>query len=278
MPELPEVETILRDLSKRTVDRKINEVFVQDPTVLTGHLREGRTSRTISVSRFEKSMRGKGISKFHRRGKYLIMDFSDQTSLIFHLRMTGQLLVSPPNGKERLTLTLDDGTTLCFRDTRRFGEIVFSRDWQNEKTIRSLGLEPLHDKLSASLLQNLFRNRRASIHSLLLNQKIICGLGNIYATEALFLSRILPSKPAGTVSREKCENLASSIRKILKASIRNRGYSMSTYVDALGRKGRSQLYSAAYGKKGKPCISCGSPLRKEVLAGRGVVYCGRCQN
>ncbi len=277
MPELPEVETIRRDLSDLLTGKSIQKIEVPDPTVLTGIGPGGKPRWKVVPAQFERNVIGKKIARFDRRGKYLVMEFEDLTSIIFHLRMTGQLRVEDPSGRERLVLAFDRGVQLCFRDTRRFGEARYSAEWKAEKDILALGIEPLDGKMTAGDLRNFFRNRTAPIHSLLLNQSLIAGLGNIYVTEALFRARILPFRQAGRISENRLEALALNIRKVLEESVRNRGYSMKNYVDALGRKGRSQLFTLAYGKDGQPCRFCKEPLRRKSLSGRGVVYCAQCQ-
>ena len=295
---MPEVETIKRDLERLLIRkgvslpagsrhrstkgvrhrlRKIRSVKVKDPFVLTGISPKGAPRRNVSVSEFEKNVTGKEIRGVSRRGKYLVMEFSGSAGLLFHLRMTGQLTVSEPMGKERLLLFLDDGMTLCFTDRRRFGEVFFSDDWRNEPEIISLGVEPLNGKLDASYLKRHLRDRKAPIHSMLLNQKIVAGLGNIYVTESLFHSGILPVRAAGKISEERLEKLVRAIRWVLQRSISNRGYSMTTYVDALGRKGRSQLFTAVYGKENLPCAACGTRLKRKVISERSAVYCPACQ-
>lgn len=277
MPELPEVETIKRNLEEHLTGKKIIKIHVRDPFILTGISPKGAPRRKCSLTEFKKSVLGKTIQRFFRRGKYLIMEFRDQTSLICHLRMTGQLLIGKPKGNERARFTFDNNTNLSFCDRRRFGEIIFSSHWELEPCISSLGVEPLNGHLTARFLKEKFKGRSASIHSLLLNQKIISGLGNIYAAEALFKASILPSKKANKISAPKLEKLIFSIKEVLNLSILNRGYSMSTYVDALGKKGKSQLFTAVYGKENEPCPNCRQLLKKIALSGRSVVYCSKCQ-
>jgi len=277
MPELPEVETIRSDLERLLTGKKIRSVRTLDPTVLTGIGPNGKPRRKVLPAELERNVVGKTLAHFERRGKYLVMEFGDRSALLIHLRMTGQLRVEEPCGKERLIFAFQDSTHLCFRDPRRFGEIKFAPDWKNEKEIRSLGIEPLNGEMSATKLEMLFRGRKAPIHSLLLNQTLVSGLGNIYVTEALFRARIRPFRPAGQIGKRRLDDLARSIREVLSESVRNRGYSMTNYVDAMGRKGRSQLFTLAYGKEGQPCCYCKGSLQRKVLGGRGVVYCSRCQ-
>ncbi len=277
MPELPEVETIKRDLESILLKKTIASAQVFDLTLLTGHKVHGRFRRKVNASQFCAALTGKTIRQFHRRGKYIAMEFSDTTALIFHLRMTGQLLLSQPEITERARLEMTDGTKLWFVDRRRFGEMVFSTDWKNDAAIRKLGPEPLDGELTGSLLKSAFQKRDLPVHSALLNQTLLSGLGNIYVVESLHKARISPARKAGRIPLEQLNLLSDAIQKTLEASIENRGYSMHTYVDAMGKKGRSQLFTLAYGKEGKPCSFCGAALVRRVITGRGVVYCKQCQ-
>jgi len=280
VPELPEVETIRRDLEKLLTGKIISAVRINDPMVITGISPKGTPRRKVNVQDFINNISGKEIKSFLRRGKYLIMDFTGNGALIFHLRMTGQLLIGQKNGMERIQFFFkgDPVLKLSFFDRRRFGEVLYSHDWKKELPITALGVEPLNGKLDGALLKEKFRGRSASIHSMLLSQYVIAGLGNIYATEALFSAGIRPGKAAGRISLLKCDHLCSKIKKILQDSIDHRGYSMSTYVDAMGRKGETQKFTSVYGKEGKPCPLCSAPLKRTVLSARGVVYCAHCQS
>jgi formamidopyrimidine-DNA glycosylase len=277
MPELPEVETIRRGLEKLVRGRTIQDVRILDPFVLTGFTPSGRPRRSVSSASFRKSVVGKKIVRIVRRGKYLVLEFPDRSAVVIHLRMTGRLLVRAPEGGERAVFELDSGPELCFSDTRRFGEIVFSKQWEKEPGIADLGPEPLEGRFDAAVLKERFGSRSTAVHSALLNQKLIAGLGNIYVTEALFKSKISPFRAAGRIGPDRLEALAGAIRSVLEQSIDNGGYSMWTYVDALGRKGRSQMFTVCYGKDGLPCSVCRTPLKRAVLTGRGTAYCPRCQ-
>ena len=277
MPELPEVETIRRDLSSALLRRTVQSIQVKDPFVLTGIGPNGKPRRRVKTAEFEKQILGKRIESFDRRAKYLAMVFSDSTALVFHLRMTGQMLLEAPKYSERIRFDFDGEKSLYFADRRRFGEVVFSEDWEKEPEIAALGVEATHRDLSGEYLRTAFRGRSAPVHSILLSQKYVSGLGNIYVTEALFAAGIRPTKPCGRIADDKLEALSKSIRQVISQSIEHRGYSMSTYVDALGKKGRSQLFSKAYGKEGLPCPRCKTLFKRVVLGGRGVVFCKSCQ-
>jgi len=274
VPELPEVETIRRDLARLLPGRTLLNVSVADPAALTGH----RTRPDpAAVADFIRRAEGGTVRELLRRGKYLIMEFTDGGAILFHLRMTGQLIVSQPDGSERLRLGFSGGRTLCFRDRRRLGEALFCRDWREHPRIAGLGAEPLNGGWGAEALGKILRGRTAPIHPVLLNQKLVSGIGNIYATEALHRAGILPDRPAGKIRRGEIAVLAGAVRDVLARSVRNRGTSMDTYVDALGRKGRSQLFTAVYGKAGGDCPACHAKIRKKILGGRGVSYCPGCQ-
>ena len=156
MPELPEVETIRRDLARMLTGRVLRGMEIRDPSVLTGFLPSGRPRRSIDPEICKTRVTGKQISNFERRGKYLVMEFSDLTALVFHLRMTGQILVRRPLGSERLRIDFDSGLPLCFSDRRRFGEVIFCEEWRRAPGIKDLGIEPLNGKLSGHTLMRLF--------------------------------------------------------------------------------------------------------------------------
>lgn len=279
MPELPEVETIKRDLEKLLDGKTVRNLTVKDTTVLTGISPKGTPRRNVKPDQIKSNIVGKKISCFHRRGKYLIMEFTDQSALIFHLRMTGQIRIGMCSQIDRMSIEFErrPNLNLHFIDQRRFGDVVYSKYWRDEEFIRSLGIEPLNGHLTAPLLKQKFRRRSAPIHSLLLNQHLISGLGNIYAAESLFHAGINPHRAAGRVPLSRLEGLCTAIQMILKKSIGHRGYSMNTYVDAFGRKGSTQKFTAVYDKEGKPCVVCGNSLKRSVISGRGVVYCPICQ-
>lgn len=277
MPELPEVETIRQDLQLSLSGTEILSIDVPDPTVLTGFLPNGKPRWNVSVRDFSTPVLNKKLTHFYRRGKYLIAELEPPAAILLHLRMTGQLLLGNPDSYVRLSFKLSNNKSLHFSDRRRFGEIRYVTDWQKDPTILKLGIEPLQGQLTPMKLKNLFKNRKASIHSLLLNQKMISGLGNIYAAEALYLAGIKPQRRASRIRRHELERLSQTITQVIQDSIHHRGYSMATYVDLLGQKGKSQLFSKVYGKESQPCAVCRKPLKKTKLAGRSAVYCPNCQ-
>ena len=283
MPELPEVQTICDDIKPFLIHKKIIKIEVFDPMAITGINHRGLAAQPFSIQNFKRAVQNKTIKNLQHRGKYLIASLDGAEAIIFHLRMTGQLLMhaNPPK-KARLILHLIDAelssrATLYFYDARRFGSAIYSANWQKENSIANLGAEPLSKQLTAEYLKKYFAERRASIHSVLLDQTVVTGIGNIYAAESLFYAKISPFAPAGKLSLVKISALIKAIKKVLKESIATRGHSMNSYVDAFGQRGSTQNFAAVYGRQNRACKICGTILKKATLSGRSVVYCKNCQ-
>ncbi len=280
MPELPEVETIRRDLLSKVRGKKITGVTIPpDP----------RGSRVIrrypSADLFRKRLKNRSIVDLKRRGKYLLFHLDSGDILIIHLGMSGRLLLvadkTAPPIYTRLFFRLATGKKLCFADPRKFGEAyLYSREKGHICCDPfSLGPEPLGDELSPADLSRMLAGRKAAVKALLLNQKIIAGLGNIYADESLFRAGIDPRKPAGEVTAEKIPTLLESIRKVLEESIRSRGTTASNgqYVDGKGNSGSFQFRLNVYQRKGESCRRCGAEIETVRIAGRTSHFCPRCQ-
>lgn len=255
MPELPEVETIARELSAALPGRRIRRV-------------ETTTSRVIRSPL--QAAEGQSITAIRRHGKFLIID-CDSGALAVHLGMTGKLLVDAPRTPyTRAVFTFDDGGTLLYDDIRQFGRL----EWESRR-LDALGPDPLAIAL-AEFIERL-RARRGRIKPLLLDQRFLRGLGNIYTDEALFRARIHPRAVAARLSRPRAAALHGAIREVLEEAIAHRGSSISDYVDASGQRGGFQLLHRVYGKEGQPCVVCGAPIRRIVIAQRGTHFCARCQ-
>ena len=264
MPELPEVETIRRQLEPILAGRAIttsashpSEKFVEAPHAA-----------------------GAGIDAVRRRGKYLILDLDDDRELIVHLGMTGQLSVQADPVHDdyvRAWWALDDGSTLVFRDVRRFGRIrvVEAGDYASIATLHELGPEPFDDEFTPAHLHRELRASSRRIKTQLLSQRPVAGLGNIYADEALFLAGIDPR--ARRVGRQRCDALALTIKSVLKAGIDNGGTTLRDYVNAEGEEGQNQHELVAYGRGGEPCVTCAEPLQTVVLDARTTTFCRNCQ-
>jgi len=271
MPELPEVETIRRDLLPILRGRAFTSFWVS-PDAL-------RLVLSPSPADLARLLPGKRIEDVSRRGKFLVFHLSDGLYLLVHLRMTGALLHrpagAPPDRYVRAILSLDDGSELRFSDLRKFGAFWLVTDLS--PVLGRLGPEPLEGGLTPSLLRELTARRRAPIKSLLLDQRALAGLGNIYADEALFAAGLHPQRPASSLSESEVKRLHGAIRRVLAAALDDRGASFSDYVDASGREGRHQLRVQVFRRTGQPCYVCGREIARVKVAGRSSHFCPRCQ-
>jgi formamidopyrimidine-DNA glycosylase len=281
MPELPEVETIASGVDKHARGDRIVEVW------FGSHREPFKTP----PARQAKGLEGRAILAVHRTGKHIVCELgpagcgplseSDgipQAQWIVHLGMTGRLLVSSPDAPvarhTHARLSLKSGLELRFVDPRRFGRLEF-RDLSRSPGFSAAGADPL--VVTAEGFAELFHGRRMSIKAALLNQKLLTGVGNIYADESLFHAGIRPSRSCRRLTRAELEKLRQALRKVLKDAIRLGGSSVSDYVDAEGESGLFQLKHCVYQRTGLPCRRCETPIRRIVLAGRGTHYCSRCQ-
>jgi formamidopyrimidine-DNA glycosylase len=285
MPELPEVETIRRDLMPLLRGRAFTHVWVSPEAprlvqaVPAGRpaCRTGRQAPTAAD--FACLLPGRRIEDISRRGKFLVFHLSGGLYLIVHLRMTGALLLrrpsAPPDRYVRAVLSLDDGSELRFSDLRKFGALWLVPD--PSPVLGRLGPEPLDGGLMPSLLREVTARRRAPIKSLLLDQRALAGLGNIYADEALFAAGLHPQRPASSLSDSEVERLHEAIGRVLTAALDDRGASFSDYVDASGREGRHQFRVQVFRRTGQPCYVCGREIARVKVAGRSSHFCPRCQ-
>ena len=270
MPELPEVETI------RNVLREGQDGY---PSLLGLEIIEARvywprTLATPSVDVFRDRIRGQVIQELGRRGKYLIFQLSSDTMLI-HLRMSGDLFLEPLNAElaphHRMTLEFQEGFRLAFNDTRKFGRVWLVED--PHTVIGDLGPEPLDEEFTPQVLWQLLQSRRRQLKPLLMDQKFLAGLGNIYTDEALHMANLHPLSNSQEVTREQSEALWKSIRQVLKEGIRRNGAS----IDWVYRGGDFQNYFRVYGRSGEACPQCGSPIERIVVGQRSTHFCPKCQ-
>jgi formamidopyrimidine-DNA glycosylase len=271
VPELPEVETTRRDLDARLRGRTIIAVCF-DSTGVT-------PARGLGPVEMAVALRGRRIEWLSRRGKYLIANFDGGDALILHRRMTGNLVLrrqgDPPEPYTRAVLTLDDGNELRWTDQRRFGTWILTD--APEQAIPGIGPEPLEDGWLVGHLAAALANRTAPIKAVLLDQRRVAGLGNIYADESLHLAGIHPLRPAGTLSAEEVRRLHEAVRRVLALAIELQGSSASSYVGGLGQRGSMQDEWRAYQRTGEPCRTCGTPIARTRVGGRGTHYCPQCQ-
>jgi formamidopyrimidine-DNA glycosylase len=269
MPELPEVETIARGLDKRVSGERIESVWIGNkPEPLKSPARV--IARTLEHTRIE---------QVRRVGKHIVFDLtgpkgSAKRQWIVHLGMTGSLLVARAEAElakhTHLIAKLDSGRELRFVDPRRFGRLEVRR-----RSFAGPGTEPL--QVSIQKFRQLFCMRKAPIKAALLNQKLLHGVGNIYADESLFRAGIRPRRRASSITRLEYARLHAALQEVLKEAITAGGSSISDYVDADGEKGFFQFQHRVYGRGGEPCLVCKKPIKKIVVGGRGTHYCPRCQ-
>ena len=273
MPELPEVETIRRQLEPAIVGRRIERMEVLDP----------RWCEPAPPDEVAQAVEHRHIEKLDRRGKYLILELADDVHLVMHLRMTGNLLLVPPGDSERrylrVRIDLDDGHHLLFADARRFGTglVLLGADAVHDYFSGRVGIEPLGPDFTADALRGLASGRRQPVKAFLLSQERVAGVGNIYADEALWLAKIHPLRPVGTLKRAQLEALHEAVVTVLHAGIDAKGATIDDYRDATGAEGSFQDRFEVYGREGEPCSRCGATIRKIKAAGRGTYFCPREQ-
>ncbi len=273
MPELPEVETIRRTLLERVLGLTITGVKVLWPPV----------AQNWQDKIFAEVVTGRKIESIERRGKYLLFSLDEGWSLVAHLRMTGRLnyysCEQVPERHARLVFSLSQGE-LHFSDLRKFGRIqLIPTDLRSRSaSLAKLGPEPLEADFTADILGERLAAKKTNLKAALLDQRVLAGLGNIYADEALFRAGLVPAREACSLSAAEIRKLHGAIREVLKAGILARGTSVRDYRDANGEEGSFQDLLQVYGRGTKPCLQCGRPLEKMRLAGRTTVFCRNCQS
>ncbi|MGD0448960.1 MAG: bifunctional DNA-formamidopyrimidine glycosylase/DNA-(apurinic or apyrimidinic site) lyase [Candidatus Dormibacteria bacterium] len=273
MPELPEVETVTRDLRGELVGRRFVSAWVSEPGVL----------RLPDAVSFTAALVSRGVESVERRGKYIFCWLDSGEELVFHLGMTGHLRVVGGDAEvikhTHLRAGLDDGRELRFDDARRFGRVMLgSRALLEERRVLPpLGVEPLSDDFTPERLDALMRRTTRTVKAVLLDQSGIAGLGNIYVDEACHLAGIRPTRRANRLTRKQRVALHAAIRSVLTKAVANRGTTIDDYRDLWDARGSHQEELQVYGRGGEPCLRCGATLRRTVVAGRGTVYCPSCQ-
>jgi formamidopyrimidine-DNA glycosylase len=265
MPELPEVETTVRNLRGPLVDRVFTGVTVLWPKAI----------KTPSIPELKQRLPGQRIEAITRRGKYLRFDLSAGDMLFLHLKMSGDLLVEPahepPHPHVRTIFDLDNNHQLRFKDMRKFGRVYLVDD--PDIVIGKLGPEPLADDFSSKDFKALFHKRKGRLKPLLLNQEFIAGIGNIYADESCFLAGINPRRQVDTLSADELEKLYHAIRQALAKGIMFKGATL----DEVYRGGQFQKHFQVYGRTNEACCKCDSPIQRVVLGGRSTHFCEQCQ-
>lgn len=273
MPELPEVETIVRDLRTELVGRTLSRV-----DVIRGDVWRTPMSQMLSAL-----LPGERIVAVERRGKYILLELHSGEHLMVHLGMTGHLVVcaadAPPARHTHFRALLDDGRELRFDDVRRFGRLAYGSKLalEDARVLPRLGVEPLTAGFSQETFDALMRRTTRAVKAALLDQARIAGLGNIYVDEACFLAGIRPTRRCNRMTRAERSRLRAAIQAVLVKAIANRGSSVDDYRDIWDAQGRHQEALQVYGRGGMSCFVCGSVLRRTVVAGRTTVFCPHCQ-
>ncbi len=274
MPELPEVETVRSQLAPLLEGRRLDRVEILDPRLTRPH-------DPVVVAA---ELQGERVATVERRGKYLVVRFESDRALLIHLRMTGGLGPMPVGAKgegdphRRAVVTLDNGSDVVYRDVRRFGTwLLLESDELASYLDSRLGDEPLGRGFTARALARRLEGRRAPVKAVLLDQRTLAGLGNIYVDEALWRAGIHPLQPARELERTQVAALHRAIRRALALGIARQGATLSTYRTPSGARGSMQLEFRVYGREGEPCERCGTPIAKIRVGGRGTWFCPRCQ-
>ncbi|MGM0593616.1 MAG: bifunctional DNA-formamidopyrimidine glycosylase/DNA-(apurinic or apyrimidinic site) lyase [Pseudomonadota bacterium] len=270
MPELPEVETTRRGIAPHIEGRRIEDVIVRQPRL-----------RWPVPHGLARKLAKQTIQRVERRAKYLLLGF-ERGTLILHLGMSGSLRIvaaAAAAGKhDHVDIVLDSGYALRLTDPRRFGAVLWTEEApQRHELLAPLGPEPLSDAFNADYLFTRSRGRKSSIKSFIMDGKVVVGVGNIYASESLYLAGINPKRAAGRVSRERMARLVAAVKQVLADAIEQGGTTLRDFVGGDGRPGYFAQKLNVYGREGEPCPGCGKTIKQIVLGQRSTYYCPRCQ-
>ncbi len=284
MPELPEVETIKNDLKKVVLNKRIAEVEVGKKKIIKGDYGD-----------FLKVLKGNAFQDISRVGKLIIFHLKGGKYLLVHLKMTGQLVYDAgrgyvkggheipgmidefPNKYSHIIFRFVDGSALYFNDMRQFGYLKIVGENELKAIKSEYGIEPLSGDFKFKDFKDIFKGRAAAVKSVLMNQKLVAGIGNIYADEILFKSGIRPDRTAGSLANNELRKIFKAAESVLKQAIKYRGTTFSDYVDSGGNKGNFTKFLKVYGREGEKCRECGRLIKKTKISGRGTRYCPKCQ-
>jgi len=269
MPELPEVETSRRGIEPHIINTRVTRVIVRN-----------RSLRWPVSKAVDRNLTGETITSVTRRAKYLLIN-TDRGSAILHLGMSGSVFIvdrdTPAGIHDHVDIEFESGKTMRFRDPRRFGSLHWSKAPLRHKLLKSLGPEPLGDDFDASYLWAKSRGRRVSVKQFIMNAQVVVGVGNIYASEALFLACINPRRAAGRISLQRYERLVVAIKNVLASAIKAGGTTLRDFYGGDGEAGYFKQQLEAYGREGEPCRRCDAPITAIVQGQRSTYYCKYCQ-
>jgi formamidopyrimidine-DNA glycosylase len=276
VPELPEVESLRQMLARSVIGRTFGHAKIK----------ESRLRRSVSPE-LGSTIRGRTIERIGRRAKYLLIEMAGDQIMLVHLGMSGSLThrgrsfdPSPFNPRhDHIEFMLDDGSALVYNDPRRFGliKVVARAELDDIVELKTLGPEPLGRGFTAGYLWKTTRGRTTAIKNLLMDQRVVAGVGNIYASELLFRAGIRPTRRAGRITRDETSKIVGATQEVLRDAIGSRGTTFRSYRDSRGQPGRFAQLLRVYDREGKPCPKCGTPIRAIVLGQRSTYYCPRCQ-
>lgn len=284
MPELPEVETIRQSLNKIIINKRIIKTIIHRPKIVASN----SNKRKVSPQKTAELMIGvenQNILSIKRIAKHLIIELSSGYLLI-HLKMTGQLLYSSDSNSKFLNkhtcveFYLDDGSLLLYNDIRQFGYVLYFTNYQeliDSNCIKDYGSDPYLEELIFEVIYNGYQKKNKTFKQVCLEQSVICGLGNIYADEVAFASKILPTRISKTLTKDEVTKVIKESKRIVSLAVASGGSSVSDYTDGEGQNGSYQNYHLVYGRKGKECKNCQNILEHTKLAGRMTVFCKVCQ-
>jgi len=265
MPELPEVETIKKDLERIVLGKKIKELIVHSPKII----------KELCPDEFRERLKSVIIKRIMRKAKVLILELSSGDFLVIHLRLTGVLTYGEKRPDSRVSFLLSDNKYLNLSDQRLLGEIRLVENWQELKFIKELGPEPF--EIDLDRFKEMIRRKKMKRKPLLMDQTFISGVGNLYSAESLFRANIHPLRLTSSLKDEEIESLYKEIKDTLTEAIKFRGSSVDTYQDLSGERGRFEERLQVYAREDKPCLKCKTPIKRISLAGRGTYFCPKCQ-
>ncbi len=271
MPEIAEVETVRNTLKKRILNKKIINIDIFYEPIIESNIED-----------FKKDLINKSFIDIKRRGKWLIFETEDRY-LLSHLRMEGKFFIKDKNEEkekhEHIIFTFEDNTTLRYHDTRKFGRmnLIKKEDLKTTPSIAKQGLEPGDKNLTSNYLLAKFKGKKLPIKTVLLDQTIISGLGNIYVNEVMFYAKINPLREARNITKEECDLIVKGANEIIKEAIKMGGTTIKSYTSSLGVTGKFQQKLKVHKKEGEPCPICKTPIKNIKIGGRSTYYCEKCQ-